>query len=302
MMLAVEAETGHPRLLAARVGETMETNHRDGLEVDAWLEEGLLDIVNLGGRTTTVDVDEFRNVPGPVPVAVSVSFDGHHTNDGYYFPPLEYLRGVFRNFRLQGADCISLFNWACAPPELYDRLGLPGMMKCPEHSAAIFEAGELETLRGDRMYAVERRGGYPWAGNAIYRNEDRPLPAKLGDNPIVLPLPIQDGPDGTSAELRVVLRKASPGTPLQAALNGRSVALSVLDEQWCDPQIYGDRPQPSAGAWSFYSRPNPERDLLLAGGGLDPALLGKGQNEVTLTGTGIVEKVELTVRMTDTGQ
>ena len=297
MMLEVEAETGHPRLLAARVGETIDANHRDGLEVDAWLREGLLDIVNLGGRTTTVDVAGFRAVATPAPVAVCVSFDGHHTNDGYYFPPAEYLRGVFRNFRLQGADCISLFNWACAPPELYDELGLPGMMKCRQHSAAVFAAGDLATLAGDCTYAVERRGGYPWAGNAIYRNEDRPLPVALGPVPVVLPLLVCDGPRGAAAELRVVLRKADAGTPPCAWLNGIEVPLAIRDEHWCDPQVYGDRPQPSAGAWSFYSRADPEHDLVLAGGSIEPAWLEPGANLVSLAGDGIAEKVELTVRM-----
>jgi hypothetical protein len=294
-MLEVEAETGHPRLLAARVGEDIDTNHQDGLEVDAWLREGLLDIVNLGGRTTTVDVAGFRAIETPFPVCISVSFDGHHTNDGYYSPPPEYLRGVFRNFRLQGCDTISLFNWACAPPELYDELGLPPMMKSEGNSATTLEAGELATLQGDCMYAVERRGGYPWAGNAVYRNENRPLPAALGDAALALPLLVQDGPRGESAELRVIVRKGDPARIPNVALNGQPVALALVDDAWCDPQVYGDRPQPSAGAWSFYSRANPEHDLLLFAGPVDPSGLCPGENTVEIAGTGIVEKVELSV-------
>ena len=297
MALEVETETGHPRLLAARIGETIEANHSDGLEVDAWLREGLLDIANLGGRTTTVDVAAFRELDTPAPVGICVSFDGHHTNDGYYFPPVEYLRGTFRNFRQQGGDTISLFNWACAPPELYDELGLPEMMKCPQHSAIAAEAGELATLRGDCTYAVERRGGYPWAGNAIYRNEERPLPATLTAVPLPLPLFVHDGPRGASAELRVVLRKADPALLPCVSINGQVVSLTVLDDQWSDPQVYGDHPQPSAGAWSFYSRPNPERDLVLLAGTADPASLLVGENRVCATGEGIVVKVELLIRV-----
>jgi hypothetical protein len=281
MMLEVEAATGHPRLLGARVGETIEANHLDGLEVDAWLREGLLDIVNLGGRTTTVDVAAFREIDTPAPVCISVSFDGHHTNDGYYFPPLEYLRGVFRNFRLQGCDTVSLFNWACAPPAVYDEYGLPGMMKCGNHTASLFEAGELDTLRGDCTYAVERRGGYPWAGNAIYRNEARPLPAPLSSVPTVLPLAVEDGPQGSGAELRIVLRQAAAGRLPDVFLNGHPVPLQIVDDEWCDPQIYGDRPQPSAGAWTFYTRPNPERDLLLLAGAAVPSWLRRGGKRPT---------------------
>ena len=299
MMLEIEAETGHPRLLAARVGETIDVNHQDGLEVDAWLREGLLDIVNLGGRTTTVDVEGFRAVETPHPVRISVSFDGHHTNDGYYSPPPEYLRGVFRNFRQQGCDTVSLFNWACAPPELYDELGLPPMMKSEGNSAATCEAGELGTLQGDCMYAVERRGGYPWAGNAIYRNEARPLPAPLGESPLVLPLLLQDGPRGRTAELRVIVRKGDSTRIPAVALNGEPVRLSVVDDAILrSPSLWRPRPaRSSAGAWQFYSRPDPEHDLLLFTGALSPSWLRCGENEVALAGIGIVEKVELIVHL-----
>ncbi len=299
MLLEVEAATGHPRLLAARVGETVAVNHADGLEVDAWLREGLLDIVNLGGRTTTVDVAGFRAIPTPEPVCISVSFDGHHTNDGYYFPPLDYLRGVFRNFRLQGTDTISLFNWGCAPPAAYDEFGLPGMMKCADHTASVFEAGDLATLQGDRAYAVERRGGYPWAGHAVYRNEDRPLPTPLvADQPVELPLFVWDGPAGQSAELRLILRLADPKVVPSVRINGQVVDVALVDRDYADGQIYGDAPQPSAGAWSFYSRPNPERGMLVWTGPVAPAWLVRGENRVAVMGNGIVEKVELTVRAT----
>jgi hypothetical protein len=296
MMLEVEQKTGHPRLLAARIGESIPVNHADGLEVDAWLAEGLLDIVNLGGRTTTVDVAAFRRLPSPLPVHVSVSFDGHHTNDGYYFPPLEYLRGVFRNFRLQGADTISLFNWACAPSAAYDEFGLPEMMKCPVHTESVFLAGELATLGGDRTYAVERRGGYPWAGNAVYRNEDRPLPAALDAGSLDLPLLVMDGADSAAAEIRLVLRKADPSVVPSLALNGHPVPLRLEDPDWSDGQIYGDDPQPSAGAWKYYARPNPLRGLHLWTGSADPGWLRSGENCLTLSGTGIAEKLELTLR------
>jgi hypothetical protein len=97
----------------------------------------------------------------------------------------------------------------------------------------------------------------------------------------VLPLAVEDGPQGSGAELRIVLRQAAAGRLPDVFLNGHPVPLQIVDDEWCDPQIYGDRPQPSAGAWTFYTRPNPERDLLLLAGAAVPSWLRRGGKRPT---------------------
>jgi hypothetical protein len=300
MLLEIEAATRQPRLLAVRVGETLEGNHLDGLEVERWISEELVDIVVPGGRTTTVDLAGFRAVIGSRPIKLCAGFDGHHTTDGYYFPPIEYLRGVFRNFRLQGADFLSLFNWSCAEPEAYDQFGLPPQMKCASHSQAMFEAGQLESLRGDLLYAAERRGGYPWAGNFVYRNEERPLPAWLSpEEALELPVRIEDRIT-SPARLRLILRNADVSAAVDATVNGSSVREVERDPTWKDGQLYGDAPQPSAGSASFYAREDPNQRLLRLDYAVEPSSLVAGDNKVSVrakSGPGLmaVEKVEISV-------
>ena len=82
----------------------------DGFDVATWVREGLVDILILGNRTTTVDVAAFRQLlaanPGPVPVTLCPMFDRHHTTDGYYDPPHGFHSAVFANFWAQGADSV----------------------------------------------------------------------------------------------------------------------------------------------------------------------------------------------------
>ena len=102
----------------------------DGFDVATWVREGLVDILILGNRTTTVDVAAFRQLlaanPGPVPVTLCPMFDRHHTTDGYYDPPHGFHSAVFANFWAQGADFVTVFNWPTAPEEEYTRLGSVG--------------------------------------------------------------------------------------------------------------------------------------------------------------------------------
>ena len=288
MMLDIERCTGVPRLLAVRVGETIEGNHLDGFEVERWVADSLIDILNLGGRTTTIDVEAFRCLTSGRHVQLCASFDGHHTTDGYYFPPIEYLRGVFRNLRLQGVDTISLFNWACAVPSAYDEFELPGVMKCAAHTQATREAGALDTMCGHRMYAVERRGGYPWAQNFLYRNDERPLPCALPAAAAAATVPLYVFDDvrtqqtGSEATLRIVLSRAGPEDRIRVLMNGHDLRETDRTTGYQDAQIYGDRPQPNSGAWQAYQAPPPGQDLLLVEFGVESEWMMPGRNDVAV--------------------
>ncbi len=307
MTLDVERRTGRPILLAARVGETIEGNRLDGFDVARWAEDGLVDIFSPGGRTTTIDLAGFKRIVSGRPIKLCAPFDGHHTTDGYHFPPEEYHRGVFDNFWRQGADFVSLFNWACAEPGFYDRVGLPGTMKCPSHTQATVEVGSLRTMAGkDRIYTVERRGGYPWAGNFVYRNDERSLPLGLRDEsqPVDLPLFVYDdlAQDEVISRIlvQVVLRGAADDGSLEASLNGVALEEIRRDPEWTDSQVYGEQPQPNSGAHGVYERGTLGRQLMLiefdvnrpASPSAQSAFV-VGENRVTLTGAAAcVEKVE----------
>jgi len=166
MLLEVARVKGRPILLAAKVPENPAGCRMDGFDVQRWIEEQLVDILVLGSRTATVAVEKFRRIAVDSPVKLVPIFDRHHTTDGYYNAPIEYLRGVYANWWAQGADSVAIFNWPCASPEDYVKQGLstcfiPGKAT---YTQTIFEVGSPDTLRGkDMMFAMERRGGYPWA-------------------------------------------------------------------------------------------------------------------------------------------
>jgi hypothetical protein len=62
MMLEVEQQRGRPLLLAARVPENILGCHFDGIDIEAWTSETLLDILALGDRSSEVDIAAFRRI------------------------------------------------------------------------------------------------------------------------------------------------------------------------------------------------------------------------------------------------
>ena len=62
MLLEVERERGRPFLLAARVPENLEGCHFDGLDVETWAREQLVDIFVMGCRSFDVDIPAFRSI------------------------------------------------------------------------------------------------------------------------------------------------------------------------------------------------------------------------------------------------
>ncbi|MHC4537796.1 MAG: hypothetical protein ACYS6K_28020, partial [Planctomycetota bacterium] len=80
---------------------------------------------------------------------------------------------MFGNWWQQGADSVVTFNWSNAPPEVCQEIGAnPGPLS---HRQAYHEVGSPETLAyKDKVFAVERRGGYPWAEGFFGRNDTAP--------------------------------------------------------------------------------------------------------------------------------
>lgn len=306
LLLELEQKKGKPLLLSVRVAETIPGCHMDGMEVDRWAAEQLVDIFTLGGRTSTVDVASFREITEGTNIKICPQFDGHHTNDGYYGASTEYLRGVFANWQAQGADSVGVFNWTCAREEAYDLLGLPPVMKSAPQKQMLFEAGSAETMAGkSKQYAVERKGGYPWAGNYLYRNDNKPLPFTISALTNPLPLyvyeDVSEAGDIDTIELAVVLSPILSAEAVQVDFNGTVLACNDADPNWKDGQIYGDKPQPSAGAVTCYGI-DPEQQLTKLYFPVPADIVTAGQNIINVklrdssAATAVtVEKVELTI-------
>jgi hypothetical protein len=171
VLLEVARKKGKPILLAARVPENIEGCHYDGLDVERWVEENLIDILALGCHNFEVDIEAFRMLICGKEIKLYPSTDDHHSSSGYEHPPIEVFRGVFANFWHQGADGIYTFNFYPLPyerPIPSDHLS-PSNKLWDVHRQAYCEMGSPETLRfKDKVFVTQRRGGGWWPPVAEY--------------------------------------------------------------------------------------------------------------------------------------
>ena len=115
LTLQIERSGEHPFLLAARVPENLMGCHFDGLDVETWAHEQLLDIFVMDCRNFQVDVGAFGRITEGLPIKLLCAVDDHHASDVYCAAPIEVHRGVWSNWYHQDADGIQTFNFKYAP-------------------------------------------------------------------------------------------------------------------------------------------------------------------------------------------
>ncbi len=250
MPIEVGARRGRPILLAAKAPRTLEGCRIDGFDVAAWAEQGLVDVLTLGSRAMEVETERFREVLGER-AQLQPCFDDHHATDGYRLAPIEVLRGVCANHWSRGADSVVTFNWATGLPELCREIGQAGPLAQRD---AYREAGAVATLKGrDKIFALDRRGGYPWAVGFFNRNDTAPLPAVLNETATDLQIHIADAPGAEAAlAIRLILWGAEEGDRFEVKLNGAPLAEALRDPEWKDAQIFSPKPQPTSGGPGEY--------------------------------------------------
>ena len=104
MLLRVGESRRRPYLLAARVPENLVGCHMDGMDIETWAREELVDMFAVGCRSYDVDVEAFRRATAGTHIKLYPALDDHHSTDGYQWPPMEVFRGVVSNWLHQGAD------------------------------------------------------------------------------------------------------------------------------------------------------------------------------------------------------
>jgi Glycosyl hydrolase-like 10 len=260
MTLAVGARRGRPILLAAKVPQTLAGCRIDGFDVAAWAERGLVDVLTLGSRAMEVETERFREALGGR-VQLQSCFDDHHATDGYRLAPIEVLRGVFANHWRRGANSVVTFNWATGLPDLCQEIGCEAGSLAQRD--AYREAGALATMkRKDKVFALDRRGGYPWAVGFFNRNDNASLPAPMSKTATDFQIHIADAPAAkASLTIRLVLWGAGESDQFEVRLNGALLAESKRDPEWKDAQIFSPRPQPTSGGSGQYEV-NPQQRLL----------------------------------------
>lgn len=154
MLARVGEARGRPILLATRVPENLVGSHFDGLDVEMWTQERLVDLLVLGVRSFDVDLIDFRRIVKGRDVKLYPSLDDHHASDGYQNPGIEVFRGVASTWYHDGADGVHTFNFNFAENMPY------GGQDWESHLQAYREIGDCDTIRGkDKRFVVQRRGG-----------------------------------------------------------------------------------------------------------------------------------------------
>ena len=290
-LLEVGEARGRPCLLAVKVPRTIEGCSLDGFDVATWAADNLVDIFSVGSSMMTADLSAFREVTRGKPIKVCPCFDDHHAPDGYGHQPIEYLRGVFTNWWGEGADAVETFNWSTSGRELADRVGAPTAyprQRQDAHRQAYREVGSPDTMRGkDKIFAVERRGTFPWADGYFCRTPDAPLPVVLANDGRAVEVPVKlyenlSGAGSADVKLRLVLFGATAADRVETALNGQVLELAECDEAWTDPQIFSPDPQPAKGDFAHASADTSDQRLARLTFSAVPSQLRVGANTVTV--------------------
>ncbi len=279
MLLDVAQQRGRPMMLAARVPRSLEGCHVDGFDVTTWAREQLVDVLTLGSRSMDVAVEEYRDAVGPE-VQLQPCFDDHHATDGYRYASSEFLRGVFANHWQRGANSVVTFNWAVGVPAVAKLVG--GEIAPLTHQVAFKEIGDPMTLAGkDKFFAVERRGGYPWADGYCNRNDSAPLPTRVTGSGVTLTIHLSDAPvpSKTTLTLRLVVFGAGADDSCEVLMAGESLDVRERDASWKDAQIFSPKPQPASGGKGDY-KVNPKQQLLRLDYDVPSGLWRQGPNEI----------------------
>lgn len=184
MLQEIARKRGRPYLLAVRVPENIEGCHYDGIHIERWVKENLVDILALGCKNFEVDLDAFKYMIKGTHIKLYPSMDDHHRASGYEQPSIELYRGVASSFIQQGADGIYAFNWYPVPIILDSRAN-PQQEQL--RRTALCEMGSTETLKlKNKIFATGRRGGGGWPETAehFYKNTSAfaQLPKELSNN------------------------------------------------------------------------------------------------------------------------
>ena len=222
MLLRAGERRGRPYLLAARVPENLVGCHMDGLDVETWAREELVDIFTLGCRSFDVDIAAFRRITERAHIKLYPVLDDHHSTDGYRFPPIEVFRGVMANWLHQGANGLQTFNFAYARSETLEKYGMRDTWTgWPTHLQFYRELADIDAMNErSKVFVVQRRGG--GHGPFVVPNpEDWSTPRWMYFNTNMLaPLPAELDLDGRADTLLHVYvgEKAPPDAEVTVRL------------------------------------------------------------------------------------
>jgi len=172
---AAAERRGRPLLVAVRVPDTFACCLANGMDIQSWLEQDLIDLLIAGGGYA----------PWSLPAEAWVDAARPHGVPTYpcanvgYGPPLPVVRGLASNWYRAGAD--GLYFWNLATP--FEFMTGDELVKARRHCySCLQEVGDHQELRAkDKQFGADSatNGAIPY-----YAHISRPLP-------LPLPLPLE---------------------------------------------------------------------------------------------------------------
>lgn len=244
-------ERGRPFLLSVRVPPTIPGCHHDGIDIETWAQQNLIDLIVIGTHSIRVDLAGFQKATAGTHVKLYPCMDDFaHSPDGYHTPGLEIERGFFTNWWQQGADGVATFNWSNAPAGLCQEVNYPAGPD--SHQVSYKEIGSPSTLRyKNKVFVIPRKygGGWsiPWL---IYANVcmHAPLPrfTAPGETPAMLTINIGDDLKSdanriVSTKMMLVTSNVKEEENVELKLNGILLPPPAFDQNgW---RIYDAKPE-----------------------------------------------------------
>ena len=163
MLEEVASQRGRPLLLAVRIPENIVGCHFDGIDVETWIGENLVDLLVPGCGAAEIDIPAFQRLAAGTHVKVYPSWDPIHPTEGYRIPEVEYWRGLYSKWWALGADGVHVFNLGtvpAVPTGISARQPGSAFNSTDAYSPILREIGDPEVMRfKDKVFFVERRTG-----------------------------------------------------------------------------------------------------------------------------------------------
>lgn len=274
VFLEVAKNRGRPLLFGVRVPENLVGCHFDGLDVETWARDQIVDIFAIGCRSMDVDLPAFRRITAGTSIKLYPCLDFVHYSDSYdpgdtTANGTKVAYGAFANWWHQQPDGVYTFNFTYHGQQW----------------AMYRHIGSQETLRyTDKMFVVQRRGGghspiltpYPndWSTPRLaYANTNMhghlPVPldnAAKADNLMIVY--VADDVNAASDRLKSVKLRVALSKPatIEARLNGALLAAPKIEGEWSE---FPTQPQNFSVGENLVTirftqpRPNAEDDVLV---------------------------------------
>ncbi len=248
-LLKIGEEQGRVIMLSARVPDCLNGCHQDGLDVEEWIKEDLVDCLTLGSRSFDIKVEEFRNLSKDV--QLYACYEPYHTVDGYFAPPLETLRGIWYSHLQRGADAIEYFNWSGQGKKemVAHYIHLYGMDSKKEDYAQFGSEdftgiNDKEFLeKQNKIYVIDRKGGYPWGIGYGNLNANRQLPCVIENDGQVRLYVAENIKKAKRATLKLLFEELSQIPKIY--FNGQE--LSFMSQPHRDMQVTVEKVPPISG-------------------------------------------------------